>query len=173
MTLLRKINNMKLFVHKIIWIDVKNQGHWYDNDYTYDLLVQYSLYSNKVYSNHIINNNIEELLSEASKAEIERYNHFYNGEYINDYPKLYYSLDDNHSFLYKAEEIDNSLSEKICIMLKTYNIVASVFLLVPHELDFRCGRGTYPPKEFGVKYCPQNSECSNSLLRKFYHYSDI
>lgn len=164
---------MMLFVHKTIWIKVINNGHWYDNDYTYNILIQYDIFSNvdKKLSPDIIED-IEKKLSKNSSIEKDSYN-FYNGNYLGNHPKLYYNISANKEFSYKREEIDTHLSKEICIMLNNHDIVANVFLNIPYELDMEYGHGIYPPKEFAIKYIPKKSDCPTLLYRKYYCYSDI
>ena len=83
---------MMLFVRKTIWIKVINHGHWYDDDYTYNILIQYDIFSNvdKKLSSDIIVDVVKEL-SNNSFIENDSYN-FYTGTYLGNHPKLYYNI---------------------------------------------------------------------------------
>ena len=165
---------MKLSVHKIIWIEVANSGHWYDDDYTYNILIQYDLFSDvDIKLSHHLIENIENILLKNSSIEKRNYNQFYNGTYLGDSPKLYYNISESHGFSYKREEIDMPLSEEICMFFNNYGKVANAFSNIPYELDMGYGYGIYPPKEFAIKYLPQKSDCPHLIFRKCYHYSDI
>ena len=165
---------MKLSVHKIIWIKVTNHGHWYDDDYTYDIIIHYDLFSDfDIKLSHHLIEDIENILLKDSSIEKRKYNKFYNGTYMGNNPKLYYNISGSHDFSYKREEIDIPLSEEICIVLNNYGKIANAFSNVPYERDMGYGYGIYPPKEFAIKYLPQRSDCSHLIYRKYYHYSDI